>query len=162
PTSPTSSPITVITVTTRHGAWTSTTTTPSGSAARPASGASTSSTATPPPPAGNWSCGTAPTRPANGGTSTTPATTRSTCAARPARDHRTDVRVQPPQPASDKLSGWRSQLSTTQRWLLSPADAPGGIEPQPIDLSQNSRLPTSLEGLEAGGIADAFQAGTAN
>jgi hypothetical protein len=73
-----------------------------------------------------------------------------------------DVARAPSQPDAGSVIVWGCQDSTNQRWLLTPSDATTGLEPQPIDLSQNYQLSTSLEGLKADGIADAFNRGTGN
>lgn len=73
-----------------------------------------------------------------------------------------DVAGTPPQPDAGPVIVWDCQDSTNQRWLLTPSDATTDVDRQPIDLSQNYQLPITLEGLEAGGVADAERGGTTN
>ncbi|HSV65659.1 MAG TPA: RICIN domain-containing protein [Mycobacteriales bacterium] len=73
-----------------------------------------------------------------------------------------DVAGAPRQPDAGNVIVWGCQDSVNQRWLLTPADATYDIDREPIDLSRNYEGPATLEGLEAGGVADAYRGRTGN
>jgi hypothetical protein len=73
-----------------------------------------------------------------------------------------DVANAPTTPDAGNVIVWPCHDAANERWLFTPADAATTATATPIDLSANYGLPSTVEGMEAGGVLDAFQGGTSN
>jgi hypothetical protein len=73
-----------------------------------------------------------------------------------------DVAGAPSTPDAGNIIVWPCTDAANQRWLLTPAAATFDIDRQPVSLADNYPLPSTIEGLEAGGVLDAYRGRTGN
>jgi len=73
-----------------------------------------------------------------------------------------DVDGAPTTPDAGNVIVWPCHVASNERWLFTPADAATQSTATPIDLSANYTLPSTVEGMEAGGVLDASDGGTSN
>jgi len=73
-----------------------------------------------------------------------------------------DVEGAPTTPDAGNVIVWPCHVASNERWLFTPADAATTDTADPIDLSANYTLPSTIENMDAGGVLDAFHARTEN